>query len=257
MFREVSYELTKILLLNVFFETAIIFLASHLIFSIFTMPLWYSIIVAIIFFVTRFWHGMREFNLKKIEEKNPELKEMLRTASDNQDDDNLMVHALFHDVLKKMRKVSSGTFLDMSKLVRRIGTIFVLSLVLVSIAFFNIDVGKFHDPLEKPMSMLGEFFKSIGGAKELPQEEVDLGADGVYGEALMADLSAQELALKINPSLSEIDFSNLEDPDRLADSIKDYPGEAEAVKDSSFDGGLEDVTDRKTAAEYSQEVKKK
>jgi hypothetical protein len=255
MFTEVKYELTKILLLNVFFETAIVFLAIHLIFSVFSMSIWYSVIVAIIFFGARFWRGARQFNLKRIEDKNPELREMLRTASDNQGEDNLMAHALFHDVLKKMRKVSSGTFLDMNKLVKRIGVIFVLSVVLVSIAFFNLNVAKFEDPLKVPVNALGDLFRNFRGG-ELHQEEIDLGDDSLYGEARMADLSAQELQLRINPSLNEIDFSNLEDPDRLGDSIEDYPGEAEAIRDTSYTEGLEDVIDRKTAAEYSQEVKK-
>lgn len=255
MFQEVKYELLKVLLLNVFLESAIVFLACHLILSIFSMPLLYSGVVAALYFVLRFWLQSRKFNLKRIEERNPDLREMLRTANDNQDNDTLMAHALFHEVLSKMQGVSSGTFIDMSIVVRRIGALFVLSVILVSLAFFNVNIAKFENPLAKPFGQIGDFVRGLGG--ELPeQEEINLDDDGLYGDARMADLSEEELRLQINPSLSQVDFTNVENPDDLQDNIKDFPGAAEAVRDESYAGGLEDVADRKAAAEYSQQVNK-
>jgi len=254
MFEEIKYELLKVLLLNVFLESAVVFLGAHLLLSIFSMPLLYSGVVGATYFGLRFWFESKKFNIKRIEDRNPSLKEMLRTANDNQENDTLMAHALFADVLKKMRKVSSGTFINMNIILKRIGTIFVLSIVLVSLAFFNIDIGQFENPLQQPLSKAGQFLKGLTG-KELPQEEIDLGDDSLYGDARMADLSQEQLDLQINPSLNQIDFSNLEDPDALGDTIEDFPGQAAAVQDGSYTGGLEDIADRKAAAEYAQQVR--
>lgn len=251
MFAEVKYELLKVVLLNVFLETAVIFLATHLFLSIFSMPLYYSGLVAVLYFSIRFFRQSKQFNLKRIEERNPELKEMLRTANDTQEDDTLMAHALFAEVLQKMRKVSSGTFLSFDIILKRVGAIFILSIILVSLAFFNIDIAKFSNPLEKPLARAGEFIKGLTG-QEVSAEGVDLADDGLYGDARSAQLSEDELNLKINPGLNQIDFSNLEDPDALGENIKDFPGEAQAVNDESYAAGLEDVADRKAAAEYAQ-----
>lgn len=253
MFEEVKYELLKVLLLNVFLEAAVIFLAAHLVLSIFSMPLIYSGVIAAAYFGYRFYTESVKFNLKHIEERNPHLKEMLRTAADNQEADSLMAHALFAEVLKKMRKVSSGTFINMEIILKRVGAIFVLSIVLVSLAFFNIDIARFDNPLQQPLDRAGQFFRGLTG-EELPQEEIDLGDDSLYGEARMADLSQEELDLQINPSLNQVDFTNIEDPDLSSETIEDFPGEAVAVQDESFARGLEDIADRKAAAEYAQQI---
>lgn len=254
LFKEVKYELIKILLLNILLESVIFFLASYLILNLFALPFWVSIIITIFFFAIRFFKESNKINLKNIEEKNPEIKEMLRTAADNQDSESIMAEALFNDVIKLMRGVSSGTFLDISLIIKRIGVVVVLSLMLVSLAFFNINFEKFQEPLQRPFIKAADLIK--GAFTDETNPEVVLLSDDLYGEARMADLSDDELGLQINPTLNEIDFSNVEDPELLGSNIEDYPGEAVAVAGGANTAHLEDVTDRKTAAEYSQVVKK-
>lgn len=254
LFKEVKYELIKILLLNLLLESSILFLGVHLLLNIFGVPIWFSAIITMIFFGIRFYKESEKLSLKKIEERNPELREMLRTAADNQDTESIMAEGLFNDVIKLMRGVSSGTFLDMDLIIKRIAIILVLSLVLVSMAFFNIDFDKFKEPLQSPFIKAADYIKGAFSDETTP--EAVLLTDDLYGEARMADLSNSELDLKINPALNEIDFSNVEDADDLGTNIEDYPGEAVAVAGSANTAHLEDVTDRKTAAEYSQSVKK-
>ncbi len=254
MFDEVQYELLKVLLLNVFLESAILFLVIHLILSIFSMPLLFSGVLAAIYFGARFYFQSRSFDLKRIEEKNPEIREMLRTANDNQESNTLMAQALFTEVLEKMRKVSSGTFINIEMILKRIGAIFVLSILLVGLAFFNIDIAKFDNPLAGSFSAAGNFIDGLRG--EAPsQEGVELADDSLYGDPRMATLGDEELNIEIKQGLNQVDFSNLEDPDLSQGNIKDFPGQSEAVADGSFEGGLDDVADRKAAAEYAQQVR--
>jgi len=254
MFDEVQYELPNMLLLNVFLESAVLFLLTHLILSVFSMPLIFSGIVAAVFFAVRFYLQSRSFDLKKIEKKNPEIREMLRTANDNKENNSLMAQALFTEVLEKMRKVSSGTFINIEMILKRIGAIFVLSVVLVGLAFFNIDIAKFDNPLAGPMATAGGFIDGLTG-EEPSQEGVDLADDDLYGDSRMAELGNEDLNIEIKQGLNQVDFSNLEDPDTSEGNIKDFPGQSEAVSDSSFEGGLDDVADRKAAAEYAQQVR--
>lgn len=256
LFDEVKYELLKILLLSVFLESAIVFLATYLVLSVFSMPLWYSGVLAAAYFGARFFYKSRGFDLKRIEERNPHLREMLRTAHDNKNVDSLMSHALFSEVINKMRKVSSGTFLSMEMILRRLAAIAILSVVLVSLAFFNINIAQFDNPLEGPLNRAGDLFRSLTGADEMP-EAIDLRDSSLYGEHRMADLGNQDLQLQINPSLNQIDFSSIDDPDTSQGAIRDFPGsDARAVAGSAYEGGLEDVQDRRTAADYAQRIRR-
>lgn len=256
LFDEVKYELLKILLLSVFLEAAIVFLGTYLVLSLFSMPLWYSGVVAALYFGSRFLYKSRGFDLKRIEERNPHLKEMLRTANDNKNVDSLMSHALFSEVINKMRRVSSGTFLSMEMILRRLAAIVILSVVLVGLAFFNIDIAQFDNPLEGPMNRAGDFFRSVTGADPEP-EAIDLSDSSLYGDHRMATLGDEDLQLQINPSLNQIDFSNVQDPDVSEGAIKDFPGsDARAVSGSAYEGGLEDVADRRTAADYAQRIRR-
>jgi len=255
MFREVKFEMIKVLLLFVILESSILFLASRLIFSIFTMPVWYSAAIAIVYFAVRFWFGLRAFDLKRIENRNPELREMLRTAHDNQSSDSLMAHALFSEVLAKVQRVSGGSILDLGRVLRRVFALFALSLILISIAFFNINISKFDNPLERPMAAVGKWFNDLTGNEAAADGAVDLGDEGLYGDPKMAELSEDQLNLQVNPALNDIDFSTVKDPVLDQESLDQFPGEATAVRDASYTGGLDDATERKTAAEYSQQVK--
>ncbi len=122
MFNEVQYELVKIILLNVFLTTVIVFLIVDLISLVFNMPLWYVIVASVVYFIAMMVSEVRKISIRRVEEKNPELREILRTAKDNMGEDSLMAHALFFEVLDKMKRVSSGTFIDFKKLMARCPT---------------------------------------------------------------------------------------------------------------------------------------
>ncbi len=218
MFGEVQYELLKIILLNVFLSTVILFLAADLVALVFNMPIWYVIVAALLYFAIVLWSEARKVSVAQVERSNPELKEMLRTAKDNEDGDTLMAHALFHEVLEKMKRVSSGTFLDFRKLMAKLAAVFVLAIVLVSIAFFNVNVGKFDNPFAKPIAAIGGLF-----GKSAPPGGFDAqqAQDDVFGDARMAQLGGQNLSATINPSLDSPDFNKVDPANPSGDPLQD------------------------------------
>ncbi|MBR9700664.1 hypothetical protein GOV11_02260 [Candidatus Woesearchaeota archaeon] len=222
MFNEVQYELVKIILLNVFLTTVILFLALDLVALIFNMPLWYVIVISFIYFTILMASEVRKISIKNVEDKNPELREILRTAKDNQNEETLMAHALFYDVMQKMRRVSSGTFLDFKKLMTKISIIFVLSVVLVSITFMGVNIAKFDNPFAGPLGTFGSWFRDITGQADGTAGTE--GPDDVFGDYQMAQLGENDLVATINPSLSNPDFNDVDPASPSNDPLRDLTG---------------------------------
>jgi hypothetical protein len=254
MFREVQYELVKIVLLNVFLSTVIFFLAADLIALIFGMPLLYVLILSGIYFIIVLVLELRKISVSRVEKSNPELREILRTAKDNQSEDSLMAHALFFEVLEKMKRVSSGTFLDFRQLMTKIAAVFVLSIILVSLAFFNINIQRFDNPFERPIAAAGAFFGKILG-QEPDASGVGGANDDIFGDASMAKLGDDQLTATVNPSLSTPDFSTVDPTTPSSDPLADLGGSGDAFNapGSTFDSGLSQ-RDQERSYKYAKET---
>ncbi|RME31552.1 hypothetical protein D6789_02355 [Candidatus Woesearchaeota archaeon] len=252
LFNELRIEMFKVIILNAFLDAALVFLVSYLILTIFSITPLAPLIIASLFFVgATIWHS-RTLTLRYIEERNPEVSEMLRTAADNKDSDTLMAHALFNDVARKMRGISSGSFLQVSRLLTRLSIIFILSLGIITLAFFNVNIQKFENPFLGIAERIGERF---GETPETP-ETADVASVDELGEAHMATLGEEQLDVTIQQSLNAIDFTNVDEAEETDETGLDtFPVDVAAQAGEAYTGGLQDITDRKTAADYSQEIK--
>jgi hypothetical protein len=223
MFNEVQYELVKIILLNVFLSSIILFMIADLVALVFNMPIWYVLVTALIYFIIMMIVEVRRISIHHVEQKNPDLREILRTAKDNQSEDTLMAHALFYEVLEKMKRVSSGTFLDFRKLMFKLCVIFALAIVLVSIAFFNINVQRFDNPFQKPLDAIGRYFGKVTGQPDASL--VKDAANDVFGDPSMAKLGENQLTATINPSLNNPDFNSVDPSSPSSNPLGDIAGE--------------------------------
>ena len=256
LLNELTYEMFKVIVLNAFLDGVIFFLALLLVLSVFGMGLTLPALASIIFVVADVWWHARRISLRYIEEKNPDIREMLRTAADNKEDDSLMAHALFDEVISRARRVSSGTFLDFRKLSTKIGALFVLSMVLVSLAFFNVNIQKFENPLAGFGGTLKGYWDGITGQANFSNPGLKEG-DDILGDPSIAKLGNEQLDITLQQNLNQIDFSNVQSADPSASGdLKDYPTGVEAKASEAYTGGLEDITDRKTAADYSQQIRR-
>ena len=224
MFNEVQYELVKIILLNVFLSTVILFLVADLVALVFNMPIWYVVIIAFIYFVVVMTTEVRKISMARVEKNNPELKEILRTASDSVQEDTLMAHALFQEVIEKMRRVSSGTFIDFKGLMIKIGAIFVLAIVLITITFFNVNIQKFDNPLEGPLGRLAGLFSGTSG-DAFGNANIDGATDDIFGDPNMARLGGDDLIATVNPSLNNPDFNNIDPSSPSNDPLANLAGD--------------------------------
>jgi hypothetical protein len=232
-------------LLNVFLSAVILFMIADLVAMVFSMPLWYVVAIACIYFVITLIVEIRKISVHHVEAKNPELREILRTAKDNMGEDTIMAHALFYEVLEKMRRVSSGTFLDFRKLMLKIGAIFVLAIVLVSLAFFNVNIARFDNPLSRPFDALGSFINKLTGSE--PNVTGVVPGDDVFGDPSMAKLGSDQLVATVNPSLNSPDFNNI-DPSAPSDNPLADLGDGQAGFNTPDGGGSASVLTEKELA---------
>ncbi len=255
LFNEIRFEMLKVILLEAFLDATILFLALLLLLSIFSIGPLLPLIISIMTFIGETLWRVRHISLAYIEEKNPSVREMLRTAADNQDEESLMAHALFAELIEKMRKVSSGSFLDLKRVGAKIASLFILSSILVSLAFFNVNIQKF----ENPLAGIGDRFTGLkglfGGGQPINGTNLSDMDDALYGDPRMAKLGQQQLDVQIQQGLNTIDFTKVSQASPRDQDLKEYPVDVDAKASEAYTAGLEDINDRKTAAEYSQQIK--
>ncbi len=250
LFNELRMEMFKVILLNSFLDAALVFLVSYLLLTIFSIGVLAPVVIAALFFcVAIVWHS-RTLTLAYIEERNPEVSEMLRTAADNKESDTLMAHALFAEVAAKMRRVSSGSFLQLGRLLTRLAAIFLLSMGIITLAFFNVNIQKFENPFLGIADKVGSYL-----GKTEPLNTTTPGAVDTLGDPHMATLGDQQLALTVQQSLNTVDFTSVSEADETAAALETFPVTVSARASEAYAGGLQDITDRKAAADYSQEIK--
>lgn len=252
---EVRFEMLKVIILNAFLDATILFLGLILLLSVFSISIILPFLLSILFFAGDVYRYWRQIDLRYVEERNPDIREILRTAADNQESDTLMAHALFTEVIRKVRNVSSGTFLNFKTLSTKIGAMFLLSIIILSLAFFNVNIQKFENPLSGFGERVGGIWKDFSG-KETTQSINLSSEDDIYGEYNLAHLGSQDLGITLEQSLNQVDFNNVENANpQDAGGLEDYPVEVTAEAGQAFTQSIEDINDRKTAAEYSQEIK--
>lgn len=227
LFRELKVEALKVSIFKSFLNAAIFFLLLDIVFIIFRVQIIYAFVLSLIFLAINTYLAYASITLKAVEDANPEVREMLRTAKDTMDQDNVMIRALQKEVLGKARKIYTGNLLDYRHLsfkVISIGFLVVASIFTSSIVF---DMDDIRIPYDKLRFRGGLTSYGIDNPVELEggrlQED-----DSIYGDASVAKLGNEVLDLNLNPSSSELDLDQLKEAEGVALGRMSYPVDVEA-----------------------------
>ncbi|MBI5398352.1 hypothetical protein HZB03_02710, partial [Candidatus Woesearchaeota archaeon] len=225
LFSELYYEVFKVSFLHSLLDSLLVLLALLTFGFILNVNYYVAIALSILFFIADLIIRMRLVKLKYIEDHNPQIREILRTARDNYDQDNYMVRAMFEDLVDRMRSVSPGSIIKAPEIFVKSLLICMLMVNLIFIASNNYHISREtfqFDPLEffsrptgKPMSFYGVVFN-----------ESD---EGIYGVSRLAKLGVRNITLQINPSANRIDFSEVKPPEEKEFEAGAFPGEVRAV----------------------------
>jgi hypothetical protein len=190
--------------------------------------------------------------LKDMEEANPQLKEMLRTAHDNRSEQNPLMDALFTELKGKMRTASSGKLIDSKKIMTRIISAVVIVFLIVFISSINVNLKKIDIPYEKLKFLMpssGNEEHQEGKITDLVFNETDV----IYGEASISKLGNDKIDIKVNPTMSEIDLNNVNDAEKQNLREGGLPSEI-GINADAFNN-QEVLDEAEAAANYSQRIR--
>jgi len=240
VFRELRYEVAKVAFLNAFLNAAIVFFASNILFLILQISFWYSLIPAMATFAYFFTSMMRQYTLRRIEEGNPEVREILRTANDNSGKNSLMVHALFLELMQKLETVSTGVFINMKAATTTV-------LIIAALSFTPLIIVNYAPNLitENPIEQI-DWDAFIAGPRQAlaPTTPIDDAVDrDLLGERDIVSLGNERLDITASSGQGGVDFGNPGATTQRRFGQNDYPDEVAVEQTTAGSGGAAQDTD--------------
>jgi hypothetical protein len=255
LFNEVKMEMLKIALINSFLDSIMVFFVIYFIVSFFkNIAFLYVVlipgVITIIYFFTSLVISINKLRLKTMEDANPQVKEMLRTAHDNMNSESIMSMALFAELKGKMKTVSSGNLLESKKIIIRIVSAVVIVFLIIFVSSFKLP--KINLPFEIPRFMgqnNNRYAQTEGNLTELDFNETEV----MYGDPSIAKLGNDQINLNVNPTLSDIDFNNVGEAENDELATGSMPQEI-GVNADAFNN-QQQLEEAEQAANYSQRIK--
>jgi uncharacterized membrane protein (DUF106 family) len=215
LFNEVKLEMLKIALIYSFLDSIMVFFIVYFVVSFFNIKFLYALlipaVITAIFFAVNLVTRINKLRLKTMEDANPQVKEMLRTAHDNMGEENLMMIALFEELKGKMKTVSSGNLLESKRIIIRIVSAVIIVFLIIFVSAFDVNLKKIDIPFAKLRFMAGNNNAyGEGNITDLVFNETDV----VYGDASIAKLGNEKIDLNVNPTMSDIDFNKVSDAEK-------------------------------------------
>ncbi len=221
MLREIRSEALKSVILESFLDGVLVFLASLLILRLINFFPILAILPGLAVFAYLIIKRMRRFRLKTVEDRNPLIREMLRTAADNADRDNFVIKALNSELVQKMRQVTSSSLMKLNNILYKLGGIVVISILIIYISatqFMLFDIsGLMHGG--NPAVKEGSLRDILGDKQPLPK------------------VGSNPVDIKLNPLSYEVNINKIQPP-KPQDFQSQFPGDIVAVQEKSYDENI-------------------
>lgn len=223
LLKELKLEILKSVILNSFVDTILIFLAIYLFLTLLNFyTLYIALPISVILFIYFVYSRFKHFKLKRVEDKNPDVKEILRTAADNIDEDNFVVHQLHIELVKKMKNVASSSFVKLNQISYKILGIVLISFLIVFVSANNIYILDMNKVLVNAVSP----FRAIG------QESF---SDEIFGEENIAELGDKEVEFELNPISYEVNIDKVRDPEDRENKYQDEFPDIAVTPEEAFE----------------------
>lgn len=147
LLKRLKIEFIKVNLIQSSLDSILFFLISNLTLFLFSVQVTrsfenYVILggLTVFFFLGDLFYRIRTYHLEIYEEKNPELREVLRTARDNLDKSNTVSQALFDELIKRARSITSESIIPSQKIIQKIVLIGFLCFLTVGSGLINFQI---------------------------------------------------------------------------------------------------------------------
>ncbi|MBU0461067.1 MAG: hypothetical protein KJ574_00615 [Nanoarchaeota archaeon] len=227
LFRELRWEVFKIIVLDSVLDTIIFFFIVQIIMAFFNLSIFFTAALAAILFAVNVSYRMRHVKLRDVEKNNPSIKEILRTANDNINETNFVAEALFEDLILRMKNVSSGSMMKHGHVLTKMSIVFLLGFVMIVLAAHHVTV----DMIDIPGIHEGKYSTAKRAAREIFGIEFNESTD-IYGNANIVKLGTEEVTMKLNPMMNEINLAQVKDVEDKEFEEARFPSDIKAVSES-------------------------
>ncbi|MFC1740992.1 hypothetical protein ACFL3V_00460 [Nanoarchaeota archaeon] len=252
LFVELYYEVFKISLLHAFTDSIIFFMVALNMTTLLDMSFYFALAVSLLFMLGDVIVRMKHTTLKAVEKRNPQIQDILRTARDNVDGKDFMILAMFEDLIQKMKSVSAGSLLNQRDLLIKVAVVCMLSFSVIAVSANDIHIPK---SVFDPDTYYKWFAKQGTDRLEFYTIEFNESDDLLYGNSELADLGNRTIQLNINPSINEMSFQTIKEPEEKEFERGTFPSEIAAVSDASSEEKL--PKESKIAIAYNLRLKEK
>ncbi len=234
--RELKNAVLEITVATCWLDCLIVFMLFLLILKLVTIDWYWSFIPALVYTVLHARSHLKKVSrFAYVEEKVPELKEKITTVADNLSRDNPVIEELNQDVLAGMHLIRTSFFFSFSRLTRELMTLAILAFLVTGVSAYNVKFINFNKVIDD-VGDLRLFKGKYDVNEDLLEYEENLSED-IYGNKSIAILGNEELKLQINPVLSDVDISKIEDPRER--SFRSYAAkDISAQTDASFEDSI-------------------
>ncbi len=214
LLQRLKREFIKVNLIQASLDTLLFFLTANLVLFLFDFQLLSSFTnlqalsgFSMFFFLGDLVYRIQKYRLEIYEEKNPELREVLRTARDNLNQQNIVSQALFDDVLDRARAVTSESIIPSKTIIQKILVVGTLSFLTVLSGIADFQLQEDGGELLPGGDALSQLITGEGGDDGFELEN----SSQIFGETTEIDSSDLDLEFNITGSgeseEGETDFS--------------------------------------------------
>ena len=235
-FIKVIKEINKTLNFLFIFETTlnavIFFLVVYFLLSLVNLFPITALIPAIVYFAMRFYANSKRDKRRIVENKYEPLKEKLRTAADNINEDNPIINELEEEVIFDLKHVGLSSFIQTKPVSYKIFVIILLSFAIVFATQQNLYIVDLTKLLSDFPGILDNFY--LGNrADNTPLGEINESND-IYGDSKLAVLGEKQIDIKIKPVNYEVNVREEGDVEQKQfDEI--FPREVAVEQASAFE----------------------
>jgi len=228
--REIKKLVLFVTLFTNFIDSVLVFLIFCFAFIMFKIPGYFALVPFLIYFIIFGKKKIKSVGYGYVERRVPKLKERLRTVADNLHKENELIDQLNKDVLRDVKYVHTGAFIERGMLFKLL-TISLLSILVIVSSAANFALIGWDDALEGLNTLLVEEESIYGNITEIGFFEE--GDENIYGEESIAELGLEELDLTLDTAASGVNINKVTDvEDREFGG--EFPQDIKATTDSSY-----------------------
>jgi len=217
-------------------RSSIVFMISFLVVSTIGFYWWLSLIPFIIYFIIYHHYQSKKNPYMVLEGKYPKMKDLLTTSRDNLNEENVFVKDIHEDAKNILKDINNSSVIDSQRLKKDITFLAILTLIIIIIAPFNPILTSIKIDFDG-LKLAGGYSIGGSGSGSGGSGAGGGGSDDIYGDKSIALLGNEELNIKLMFEDSQIDISNIKEPEKLQ-FRSTYPEEITAVSSGSFEENI-------------------